>query len=93
MSIVSGPVRPMNATRPAVRTAASADRLTPPGLAAGAAASVPYVQVTEIPGDHFDAYEAQFAASCGAALGWFRPLLTPETERTAPVASLPRAYP
>lgn len=68
---------------PLLLVVAPADRLTPPGAAVRVAASVPYVQVTEIPGGHFDAYGAEFAASCGAALGWFRRhLLTLETEGT-----------
>lgn len=57
---------------PLLLIVAPADRLTPPGPAVRAAASVSYVQVTEIPGGHFDAYEAEFDASSGAALGWFR---------------------
>jgi uncharacterized protein len=66
---------------PLLLIVAPADRLTPPGAAVRAAASVPRVSVVEIPGGHFDAYEAEFAASSGAALAWFRRfLLEPGTE-------------
>ena len=60
---------------PLLLIVAPADRLTPPGEAVRVAATVPHVAVTEIPGGHFDAYEAQFAASSGAALDWFRRFL------------------
>jgi dienelactone hydrolase len=64
---------------PLLLIVAPADRLTPPDAAVRAAASVPRVSVAEIPGGHFDAYEAEFAASSGAALAWFRRfLLDPE---------------
>jgi dienelactone hydrolase len=60
---------------PLLLIVAPADRLTPPDAAVRVAASVPRVSVVEIPGGHFDAYEAQFAASSGAALAWFRRFL------------------
>jgi dienelactone hydrolase len=60
---------------PLLLIVAPADRLTPPDAAVRAAASVPRVSVVAIPGGHFDAYEAEFAASSGAALGWFRRFL------------------
>jgi len=48
------------------------DRLTPPGPAVAIAPGMPAVEVVEIPGGHFDAYEAGFQASCGPAVDWFR---------------------
>ena len=60
---------------PLLLIVAPADRLTPPGEAVRVAATVPHVEVADIPGGHFDAYEAQFTASSGAALGWFRRFL------------------
>jgi uncharacterized protein len=60
---------------PLLLIVAPADRLTPPGAAVRVAASVPRVSVVEIRGGHFDAYEAEFAASSGAALAWFRRFL------------------
>jgi len=53
------------------------DRLTPPGPAMGIAAETPFVNVVEIPGDHFDAYEVGFRPSCGAAIDWFHAHLAP----------------
>ena len=32
----------------------------------------PMVEIVTIPGGHFDAYEAGFEASSGAAIGFFR---------------------
>ena len=52
------------------------DRLTPPGPAVAIAPGMPAVEVVEIPGGHFDAYEAGFQASCGPAVDWFRTHLT-----------------
>jgi hypothetical protein len=40
------------------------------------AAETPAVEVVEILGGHFDAYEAGFHASCGPAVDWFRTHLT-----------------
>ena len=60
---------------PLLLIVAPADRLTPPGEAVRVAATLPHVEVADIPGGHFDAYEAQFAASAGAALGWFQRFL------------------
>jgi dienelactone hydrolase len=60
---------------PLLLIVAPADRLTPPDAAVRAAAAVPRVTVVEIPGGHFDAYEAEFAATSGAALAWFRRFL------------------
>lgn len=54
------------------------DRLTPPGSAMAVAAVAPNVEVVEIEGGHFDAYEAGFAASSGAAVTWFRRHLADE---------------
>lgn len=48
------------------------DRLTPPDPAVAIAVGTPAVEVVEIPGGHFDAYEAGFQASCGPAVDWFR---------------------
>lgn len=56
---------------------APADALTPPGSALAAAPGLDLVDVVEIPGGHFDAYQASFAASSEAALAWFRRHLDP----------------
>jgi hypothetical protein len=39
------------------------------------AASLPSVEIVELSGSHFDAYEAEFAASSQAAIAWFRRFL------------------
>lgn len=73
--------RPINhlgrARIPLLLIVAPADRLTPPGPALGIAADTPLVTVVEIPGAHFDAYEAGFDVSCGRAIDWFQGHLTP----------------
>ena len=48
------------------------DTLTPPGPAMDAIAASANVTAVEIPGGHFDAYEAGFEASAGPAADWFR---------------------
>jgi dienelactone hydrolase len=52
------------------------DLLTPPGPAIAVASQVPLIEVVEIPGGHFDAYESGFAVSSGAAVKWFQRHLT-----------------
>lgn len=47
------------------------DRLTPPAAAFDVAAGVANVDIVEIPGGHFDAYESGFDASSTAAIEWF----------------------
>jgi len=47
------------------------DALTPPADGVAAADAAPLVEVVTIPGGHFDAYVEGFAASSGAAVGWF----------------------
>ncbi len=61
---------------PLLLVVAPADTLTPPGPGIAVAASVPAIQVVEIPGGHFDAYEAGFEASVGPAIDWYRRYLT-----------------
>ena len=48
------------------------DQLTPPGSAIPVAAETPNVDIVEIPGGHFDAYESGFTASSTHAVEWFR---------------------
>ena len=57
---------------PLLLVVAPDDTLTPPGPAMEVIASTPLVEVVEIPGNHFDAYEAGFRASSGPAVDWFR---------------------
>lgn len=47
------------------------DRLTPPQEGMKIAATVPMIDLVQIPGGHFDAYEAGFAESSGHAIEWF----------------------
>jgi uncharacterized protein len=60
---------------PLLLVVAPLDRLTPPGPAVRLAATLPAVEITELSGSHFDAYEAEFAASSQAAVAWFRRFL------------------
>jgi dienelactone hydrolase len=62
---------------PLLLIVAPEDRLTPPGPAMSITAQTPTVEVVEIPGHHFDAYEAGFQASCGPAIDWFHTHLAP----------------
>ncbi len=62
---------------PLLLVVAPADRLTPPAAAIEMAATLPAVEVVEIPGGHFDAYEASFPASSEPAVAWFRRFLRP----------------
>ena len=48
------------------------DKLVPPGTGIATARAIPNIDVVEIAGGHFDAYEAGFSASSAAALEWFR---------------------
>lgn len=50
---------------------APADKLTPPQAAMEAAAGNPMIDVIQILGGHFDAYEAGFAESSRSAIEWF----------------------
>ena len=81
-------VRPIDRLRharvPLLLVVAPQDRLTPPGPAVQLAATLPRVEVAEIGGRHFDAYEAEFAASSQAAVGWFRRFLMNEPVPPAP---------
>lgn len=61
---------------PLLLVIAPLDRLTPPGSAVQLAASLPAVEIVELGGSHFDAYEAEFMASSQAAIAWFRRFLT-----------------
>ena len=60
------------------------DRLVPPGDGMKVAAKVPQIEVVEIPGGHFDAYESSFAESSQPAVAWFK-------RHLAPLTSLPDA--
>jgi dienelactone hydrolase len=74
------PFRPIeylaDAKVPLLLVVAPLDTLTPPGPGIAVATSVPTIQVVEIPGGHFDAYEASFEASVGPAIEWYRLHLT-----------------
>jgi len=48
------------------------DTLTPPAPAMALAPSIDLVEVVEIAGGHFDAYEGGFQASSAPAIDWFR---------------------
>lgn len=61
---------------PLLLIVAPADALTPPAAGIAAAAAIDNVEVAEIEGGHFDAYEAGFAASSEAAVDWFGRYLT-----------------
>jgi fermentation-respiration switch protein FrsA (DUF1100 family) len=61
---------------PLLLVVAPSDTLTPPGPGIAVAASVPTIQVVEIPGGHFDAYESGFEASVRPAIDWYRRHLT-----------------
>ncbi len=73
-------VRPIDhlarARIPLLLVIAPLDRLTPPGPAVRLAAALPAVEIVELRGHHFDAYEAEFEASSQAAVSWFRRFLT-----------------
>ena len=75
------PDRPLDkvpaARIPLLVVVAPADRLTPPGPAMDVLGASPAVSVVEIGGGHFDAYEAGFEDSAGAAIDWFRAHLAP----------------
>ena len=57
---------------PLLLVVAPADTLTPPAPGIAIAASVPAIEVVEIPGGHFDAYESGFEASVRPAIEWYR---------------------
>jgi uncharacterized protein len=72
-------VRPLDHLRgariPLLLVVAPLDRLTPPGAAVRLAPALPAVEIVELAGGRFDAYEAEFAASSQAAVSWFRRFL------------------
>jgi hypothetical protein len=74
------PFRPIDhlagARVPLLLVVAPADTLTPPAPAMAVAASTANVEVVEIPGGHFGAYEDGFEASVGPAIDWYRRHLT-----------------
>jgi pimeloyl-ACP methyl ester carboxylesterase len=67
VSALLEPFRPIdhlaNAKVPLLLLVAPADALTPPGPAMALAASAALVEVMDIPGGHFAAYESAFTAS------------------------------
>jgi pimeloyl-ACP methyl ester carboxylesterase len=67
VSALLEPFRPIdhlaNAKVPLLLLVAPADSLTPPGPALALAAATPLVELVDIPGGHFAAYESGFAAS------------------------------
>lgn len=77
-ALVDG-VRPIDHLRharvPLLLVIAVRDRLTPPRPAVQLAAGLSAVGIVELSGSHFDAYEAEFAASSQAAVAWFRRFL------------------
>jgi dienelactone hydrolase len=70
------PFRPIDhladAKIPLLLVMATADALTPPGPGIAIAAKVPNVEVVEIPGGHFDAYEAAFQETVVPTIAWYR---------------------
>jgi dienelactone hydrolase len=60
---------------PLLLIVASDDVLTPPGPAVEIATDIPLIEVDEIPGGHFDAYESGFSLSSSAAVSWFQRFL------------------
>jgi fermentation-respiration switch protein FrsA (DUF1100 family) len=48
------------------------DVLTPPGPAVEIASGISLIDVVEIPGGHFDAYESGFSLSSSSAVSWFK---------------------
>jgi dienelactone hydrolase len=73
------PFRPIDhlagATVPLLLIVATEDALLPAGEGLAVASAVPKIEVVEIPGRHFDVYEAGFAVSSASAIGWFRRFL------------------
>ncbi len=69
------PFRPIDhlagAKVPLLLIVAPDDGLTPPGPALAIAEAAPLVEVVEIPGDHFAAYESGFSASIEATVDFF----------------------
>ena len=57
---------------PLLVIAAPADALTPPGPLLAMEPKPYNVEVVEIPGNHFDAYQAGFEVSSGAAIAFFQ---------------------
>jgi dienelactone hydrolase len=80
ISGLTEPFRPIDhlagAKVPLLLVVAPDDTLTPPGPGIAVAASVPNIEVVEIPGGHFEAYEAGFATSAEPALNWYERHLT-----------------
>lgn len=56
---------------PLLLIVAPGDRLTSPAAALAAAGTAAHVELIEVPGGHFDVYEAGFAAASAAAVDWF----------------------
>jgi len=77
----SEPYRPIDSLIdvrvPLLLIVARDDELTPPAGALAIAPTIDLVEVVEIPGGHFDAYEANFDASCSAATSFFCRQLRP----------------
>lgn len=72
------PVRHLAGARVPVRLVlAPGDALTPAGPALALAPGLDLVDVVEVPGGHFDAYQASFAQTSDAACAWFRRHLQP----------------
>lgn len=70
------PFRPIDhvagAKVPLLLLVAPGDALTPPAPALAVAAATPLVEVVDIPGGHFTAYESGFAASVEPTLAFFQ---------------------
>jgi uncharacterized protein len=64
-----------NVKVPLLLIVAPDDLLTPPGPAVEIAFGISLIDVVEIPGGHFDAYESGFSLSSSAAVSWFERFL------------------
>ncbi len=75
VSALLEPFRPIDhlahAKVPLLLLVAPADTITPPGPAMALAAATPLVEVVDIPGGHFDAYESSFTASVEPTVAFF----------------------
>jgi pimeloyl-ACP methyl ester carboxylesterase len=61
-----------NVKVPLLLIVAPDDVLTPPGPAVEIASGISLIDVVEIPGGHFDAYESGFSLSSSSAVSWFK---------------------
>jgi hypothetical protein len=61
----------VNARTPLRILVAPDDKLTPPQAGMKVASAIPMIDVVQIAGGHFDAYEAGFAESSQYAIDWF----------------------